>query len=50
MLIMALAGCALNLMLGYTGMVSFGPAGLYGAGAYTTAILLARYGVPFQLL
>jgi branched-chain amino acid transport system permease protein len=49
MLIMALAGCALNLMLGYTGMVSFGPAGLYGAGAYTTAILLARYGVPFPV-
>jgi branched-chain amino acid transport system permease protein len=43
MLIMSLAGCALNLMLGYTGMVSFGPAGLYAVGAYTTAILLARY-------
>ncbi len=43
MLIMALAGCALNLMLGYTGMVSFGPAGLYAVGAYATAILLTRY-------
>jgi branched-chain amino acid transport system permease protein len=49
MLIMALAGCALNLMLGYGGMVSFGPAGLYAVGAYTTAILLARYGAPFPL-
>jgi branched-chain amino acid transport system permease protein len=49
MLIMALAGCALNLMLGYTGMVSFGPAGLYAAGAYTTAILLTRYGAPFPI-
>jgi branched-chain amino acid transport system permease protein len=47
MLIMALAGCALNLMLGYTGMVSFGPAGLYAVGAYTTAILLTRYHAPF---
>src|SRR5512138_2587246 len=47
MLIMALAGCALNLMLGYGGMVSFGPAGLYAVGAYTTAILLTRYGAPF---
>jgi len=46
-LIMALAGCALNLMLGYTGMVSFGPAGLYAVGAYTTAILLTRYHAPF---
>ncbi len=26
-LIMALAACSLNLMLGYTGLVSFGPAG-----------------------
>ena len=49
MLIMALAGCALNLMLGYGGMVSFGPAGLYAVGAYTTAILLTRYGAPFPV-
>lgn len=47
MLIMALAGCALNLMLGYGGLVSFGPAGLYAVGAYATAILLSRYGAPF---
>jgi branched-chain amino acid transport system permease protein len=45
MLIMALAACSLNLMLGYTGMVSFGPAGLYAVGAYTTAILLAKLGM-----
>jgi branched-chain amino acid transport system permease protein len=49
MLIMALAGCALNLIVGYGGMVSFGPAGLYGVGAYTTAILLSRYGVPLPV-
>jgi branched-chain amino acid transport system permease protein len=49
MLIMALAGCALNLMLGYGGMVSFGPAGLYAVGAYTTAILLFRYNAPFAV-
>jgi branched-chain amino acid transport system permease protein len=49
MLIMALSGCALNLMLGYAGMVSFGPAGLYAVGAYTTAILLTRYHSPFVL-
>lgn len=49
-LILALAGCALNLMLGYGGMVSFGPAGLYAVGAYTTAILLTRFGAPFFLV
>jgi ABC-type branched-subunit amino acid transport system permease subunit len=47
MLIMALAGCALNLMLGYAGMVSFGPAGPYGIGAYTTALLLTRFHASF---
>src|SRR4030042_3159528 len=49
MLIMALAGTALNLMLGYGGMVSFGPAGLYAVGASTTLLLLTRYGLPFPL-
>jgi branched-chain amino acid transport system permease protein len=49
MIIMALAACALNLMLGYTGMVSFGPAGLYAVGAYTTAILLKKAGAPFAI-
>jgi branched-chain amino acid transport system permease protein len=47
MLILALSGCALNLMLGYGGMVSFGPAGLYAVGAYTTALLLVRWEAPF---
>jgi branched-chain amino acid transport system permease protein len=49
MMIMALAGCALNLMLGYGGMVSFGPAGLYAVGAYIPAILLTKFGTPFWL-
>ena len=49
MLIMALAGCALNLMLGYAGMVSFGPAGLYAVGAYTTALLLTKWNAPFAV-
>jgi branched-chain amino acid transport system permease protein len=47
MLIMALAACGLNLILGYTGMVNFGPAGIYAVGAYTTALLIVRTGVPF---
>ena len=46
-LILALAASALNLMLGFAGMVSFGPAGLYAVGAYTTALLLVRTEVPF---
>lgn len=49
MLILAVAACGLNLMLGYAGMVSFGAAGLYGVGAYITALLLVNAGIPFGL-
>jgi branched-chain amino acid transport system permease protein len=49
MMIMAVAACGLNIIMGYTGMVSFGPAGLYAVGAYTTALLLVRADLPFGL-
>jgi branched-chain amino acid transport system permease protein len=49
MLIMGLAASGLNLILGYAGMVSFGPAGLYAIGAYTTALLLVYTKIPFGL-
>ena len=45
--IMAIAASAANLMAGYTGMVSFGVAGFYGAGAYITALLITKTGLPF---
>jgi branched-chain amino acid transport system permease protein len=48
-MIMMLAACALNVILGYGGMVSFGPAGLYAVGAYTTALLLTKTGIPFAI-
>jgi len=48
-LILSLAGCGLNLMLGYAGMVSFGPAGLYAVGAYTTALFIIYTKIPFGL-
>ncbi|MDH3790846.1 MAG: branched-chain amino acid ABC transporter permease [Rhodospirillales bacterium] len=38
-LIFALVGTSLNLILGYGGMVSFGHAAFFGAGAYVVAIL-----------
>jgi branched-chain amino acid transport system permease protein len=43
-MIFALAATSLNLVLGYGGMVSFGHAAFFGAGAYTVAIL-AHHGV-----
>jgi branched-chain amino acid transport system permease protein len=40
---------ALNLLTGYTGLVSLGHAGLIGAGAFTTAILAHELAAPFWL-
>jgi len=37
----------LNLLTGYTGLVSLGQAAFMGVGAYTVAALQARYGMPF---
>ncbi|MBL8355914.1 MAG: branched-chain amino acid ABC transporter permease [Delftia acidovorans] len=42
----------LNILTGYTGLVSLGQAAFMGLGAYTVAILQARWGTPvlFNLL
>jgi branched-chain amino acid transport system permease protein len=41
-LIFGIAATSLNLILGYGGMVSFGHAAFFGAGAYTVAVLMAQ--------
>jgi branched-chain amino acid transport system permease protein len=45
--ILGLFAVSLNLLLGTTGLVSFGHAAYFGIGAYTCAILMKTYGVPF---
>jgi branched-chain amino acid transport system permease protein len=47
--ILALFAASLNLLLGYTGLVSFGHAAYFGVGAYTCAILMKTHGAPFPL-
>lgn len=42
-LIMGLFATSLNLLIGYTGMVSFGHAAFFGVGAYTAGIILQEY-------
>ncbi|HEY1103510.1 MAG TPA: branched-chain amino acid ABC transporter permease, partial [Burkholderiaceae bacterium] len=37
----------LNILTGYTGLVSLGQAAFMGLGAYTVGILQTRYGSPF---
>lgn len=43
------SACGLNILTGYTGLVSLGQAAFMGLGAYTVAILQARFGAPFAL-
>jgi branched-chain amino acid transport system permease protein len=47
--IWALFATSLNLLVGYTGLVSFGHAAYFGIGAYTTGILMKTAGLPFVL-
>jgi len=49
MIIMALFAMSLNLILGFGGMVSFGHAAFFGAGAYTVALLMKKAGWPLYL-
>ncbi len=39
----------LNILTGYTGLVSLGQAAFMGLGAYTVAIMQSRWGTPFAL-
>jgi len=45
----AIAIGGLNLLLGWAGSISAGHGALFAIGAYTTAILVADYGVPWPL-
>ena len=45
--IYAIALLGLNMLTGFNGQVSLGHGAFFAVGAYTTAILLAKYGVPY---
>jgi branched-chain amino acid transport system permease protein len=47
--IWALFATSLNVLVGYTGLVSFGHAAYFGIGAYTTGLLMKQLAVPFAL-
>lgn len=44
--IMGLAAVGLHILMGMAGQISLGHAGFFGIGAYASAVLPARYGVP----
>ena len=45
MLIFAILAMSLDILMGYTGIVSFGHAAFFGTGAYMVAILSTRYQI-----
>ena len=48
--IWSLFAVAFNLLMGYTGLISFGQAAYMGIGGYTTGLLLKKIaGFPFAL-
>jgi branched-chain amino acid transport system permease protein len=48
--IYALLGLSLNIVLGEVGLFDLGHAGFYAIGAYTTAILNTKFGIPVLIL
>ena len=46
-LIYAIVMLGLLVLTGYSGQISLGHGAFYAIGAYTTAILVTRYGVPY---
>jgi len=47
--IWAMLGLSLNVIVGYAGLFQLGHAAFWAVGAYTTAILNTRYGVPILI-
>jgi branched-chain amino acid transport system permease protein len=47
MLIFAVLAMSLDVLMGYSGLSSFGHAAFFGAAGYVTAILSTRYGMGF---
>ncbi len=46
-LIYSILATSLNLVSGYTGLLSLGQQAFYGIGGYTSALLMMRLGFPF---
>ena len=47
--LLALAGIGLNLLLGLSGQISLGQAGFFAVGAYVSALLALRAGLPLAV-
>jgi ABC-type branched-subunit amino acid transport system permease subunit len=47
--IFAILTMSLQLLIGFSGILSLGHAAFFGVGAYTAAVLSTRFGAPFPL-
>ena len=45
----ALFACAFNLLLGFTGLLSFGHAAFFGGAGYVAGYAIRSWGLPFEL-
>jgi len=48
LLCFGLFACAFNLLIGYTGLLSFGHAAFFGGAGYVTGYALTALGLPFE--
>src|SRR5512142_1241385 len=46
---LALFAIALDILLGFTGLLSFGHAAFWGSSAYVTGLIATHYGLPFPV-
>jgi branched-chain amino acid transport system permease protein len=46
-IVYAIAILGLNILTGFNGQISLGHGAFYAAGAYTAAVLMDRYGMPY---
>jgi branched-chain amino acid transport system permease protein len=49
LLCFALFACAFNLLIGYTGLLSFGHAAFFGGAGYITGHALTEWGMPTEI-
>ncbi|MES2074131.1 MAG: branched-chain amino acid ABC transporter permease [Pseudomonadota bacterium] len=49
LLCFALFACAFNLLIGFTGLLSFGHAAFFGSAGYVAGNMLKQHGWPFEL-
>jgi len=49
LLCFALFACAFNLLIGYTGLLSFGHAAFLGGAGYTAGYVIRDLGLPFEI-